>query len=73
MSYHVWRSNVQEAQPKGHLAVRSLATCYECSLGKLLRHDATGTDLQVFVCSDEFEIACGCAICYSVFAAPLAT
>lgn len=38
---------IEEAQPKGHLAV--------------------------FVCSDEFEIACGCAICYSVFVICLQT
>lgn len=29
--------------------------------------------LVVFVCSDEFEIACGCAICYSVFVICLQT
>eukprot|EP00439_Symbiodinium_sp_Y106_P039985 s4385_g4.t2 len=29
--------------------------------------------LKVFVCSDEFEIACGCAICFSVFVICLQT
>ncbi|CAE7238755.1 CPK13 [Symbiodinium pilosum] len=49
-------------------------TANRCKMGhKRNRNRSSLLKKEAFVCSDEFEIACGCAICYSVFVICLQT